>query len=297
MHVFVTGATGFVGSAVVRNLLDAGHRVTGLARSDAGAAALSGMGAGVHRGDLAKPDGFASAAAAADGVIHCGFTHDFTRFRENCEQDRRVIGALGAAMAGTGKLLIVTSGTALVSGAGVATEEMTVRTSPDVVPRAMTERAAEEAAAAGTKVAIVRLSPSVHGAGDHGFVPMLIDMAVRNGRATYIGEGANVWPGVNRLDAAELYRRAIEKGLPGRYHASDETGVPMREIATIIGRRLGLLVESLSGEAVTAYFGWFSHFAAIDNPTSSTATRAALGWQPRHAGLIEELDSEVYFPA
>lgn len=297
MHVFVTGATGFVGSAVVRNLLDAGHRVTGLARSDAGAAALAGMGAGVHRGDLAEPDGFASAAAAADGVIHCGFTHDFTRFRENCEQDRRVIGALGTAMAGTGKLLIVTSGTALVSGAGVATEEMTVRASPDIVPRAMTERAAEEAGATGTKVAIVRLSPSVHGAGDHGFVPMLIDMAARNGRAAYIGDGANVWPGVNRLDAAELYRLAIEKGAPGRYHAADETGVPVRAIVTVIGRRLGLPVESLSGEAVTAYFGWFSHFAAIDNPTSSTATRAALGWQPRHAGLIEELDSEVYFPA
>jgi len=297
MHVFVTGATGFVGSAVVRNLLDAGHRVTGLARSDAGAAALADMGAGVHRGDLAEPDGFAAAAAATDGVIHCGFTHDFTRFRENCEQDRRVIGALGAAMAGTDKLLIVTSGTALVSGGGVATEEMAARASPDIVPRVMTERAAEEVAATGTRVAIVRLSPSVHGAGDHGFVPMLIDMAARNGRAAYIGDGANVWPGVNRLDAAELYRLAVEKGVPGHYHASDETGVPVREIATIIGRRLGLPVESVTGEAVTAYFGWFSHFAAIDNPTSSTATRAALGWQPRHAGLLEELDSAIYFPA
>lgn len=297
MHVFVTGATGFVGSAVVRNLLDAGHRVTGLARSDAGAAALSGMGAGVHRGDLAKPDGFASAAAAADGVIHCGFTHDFTRYRESCEQDVRVIGALGAAMAGTGKLLIVTSGAALASGDGLATEDKPVAISPDIVPRVMTEQAAERAGAVGTKIAVVRLPPSVHGAGDHGFVPMLIDMAARNGRAAYIGEGANVWPGVNRLDAAELYRLAIEKGAPGRYHAADETGVPVRAIATVIGRRLGLPVESLSGEAVTAYFGWFSHFAAIDNPTSSTATRAALGWQPRHAGLLEELDSEVYFPA
>lgn len=297
MHVFVTGATGFVGSAVVRNLLDAGHRVTGLARSDAGAAALADMGASVHRGDLAEPDGFAAAAAATDGVIHCGFTHDFTRFRENCEQDRRVIGALGAAMAGTDKLLIVTSGTALVSGGGVATEEMTARASPDIVPRVMTERAAEEAAATGTRVAIVRLSPSVHGVGDHGFVPMLIEMAARNGRAAYIGDGANVWPGVNRLDAAELYRLAIEKGVPGHYHASDETGVPVREIATIIGRRLGLPVESVTGEAATAYFGWFSHFAAIDNPTSSMATRAALGWQPRHAGLLEELDSAIYFPA
>jgi len=297
MHVFVTGATGFVGSAVVRNLLDAGHTVTGLARSDGGAAMLADMGARAHRGDLAEPEGFVAAAASADGVIHCGFTHDFTRFRENCEQDRRVIGALGAAMAGTEKLLIVTSGTALVSGDGLATEDKTVRATPDVVPRAMTERAAEEVAAAGARVAIVRLAPSVHGAGDHGFVPLLIDLARRKGRSAYIRDGANVWPGVNRLDAAELYRRAIEKGAPGRYHAADETGVPVREIATIIGRRLGLPVESLEGEAASDHFGWFAHFAAIDNPTSSAATRVALGWEPRHSGLVAELDSAVYFPA
>lgn len=297
MHVFVTGATGFVGSAVVRNLLAAGHAVTGLARSDGGAAALATMGARVHRGDLAEPEGFAAVAASADGVVHCGFTHDFTRFRENCEKDRRVIGALGAAMAGTEKLLVVTSGTALVSGDGLATEDRTVRVAPEIVPRAMTERAAEEAAAQGTKVAIVRLAPSVHGAGDHGFVPLLIDLARRNGRSAYIGDGANVWPGVNRLDAAELYRLAIEKGEPGRYHAADETGIPVREIATVIGRRLGLAVESATGEAAQDYFGWFSHFAAIDNPTSSAATRTALGWEPRHPGLLAELDSAVYFPA
>ncbi|MDE1147706.1 MAG: SDR family oxidoreductase [Azospirillaceae bacterium] len=296
MRVFVTGASGFVGSAVVPELLAAGHQVLGLARSDASAAAVAASGAAVHRGSLEDLDSLRQGAAAADAVIHTAFIHDFTKFAENCATDRKVIAALGAGLAGTGRPLLITSGTALLNPGAVSTEDIvpTLKTHP--IPRVATEEAAADLMAQGLNVRIVRLPPSVHGDGDHGFMHILINLAREKGVAAYIGDGDNRWPGVHRLDAARLYRLALEKGAAGaRYHATEGEGVPFREIAGIIGRRLGLPVVSLSREEAGAHFGWFSHFAAIDAPVSSEWTRAQLGWQPTQIGLLADLDRPAYF--
>lgn len=292
MHVFVTGATGFVGSAVVRELLDAGHQVTGLARNDAAARALAAAGAQVHHGDLADPDSLRRGAAEADGVIHTGFIHDFTRFKENCEIDRAAIAALGTALAGSDRPLIVTSGTGLLAGRGLATEEMGVPAGPHPNPRVASEQATAVLVEAGLRVMLMRLPPSVHGDGDHGFVPLLIGHARQTGIAAYPGDGGNLWPAVHRLDAARLYRLALENGTAGaRYHAVAEEGIPFREITAVIGRRLGLPIAPATAD----HFGWFAHFAGMDNPSSSAATRRALGWQTVQAGLLADLDDPRYF--
>ena len=295
MHVFVTGATGWVGSAVIEELQSAGHTVTGLARSDAAAAVLDSAGIAVQRGSLEDLESLRAGAAAADAVIHTAFNHDFSRFAENGAAERNAIEALGSALAGTDKPLIVTSGVALIAPGRLVTEN-DVRDPAVPFPRDP-ETVAAEAAARGVRVSIVRLSPSVHGAGDHGFVPIVIAMAREHGASAYVGEGNNLWPGVHRRDAAQLYRLALERGAEyAVYHAVADEGVPFREIAGIIGRRLDIPVVSTSGDGVAAHFGWFAHFAQIDAAASSAKTRHVLGWQPAEPTLLDDLDSAAYFP-
>lgn len=298
MRIFMTGATGFVGSAIVAELLAHGHQVAGLARSEASAAALAKAGAAVRRGSLDDLESLRAGAAAAEGVIHAGFIHDFTRFEENCAIDRRAIAALGEALAGTQKPLIVTSGTALARAGGVIDEETPAASGAGAIPRVASEEAVAALAASGLRACIMRLAPTVHGDGDHGFVPLLIDIARDKGVAAYVGQGNNVWPAVHRLDAARLYRLAIEQGAAQpRYHGAAEEGVRFRDIAQAIGRQLKLPVVSLSAAEAPAHFGWFAHFAMLDNPASSAGTRQALGWEPREHGLIADLEEGRYFEA
>jgi nucleoside-diphosphate-sugar epimerase len=292
MRIFLTGATGFVGSAIVRELIDAGHKVLGLVRSDAGAASLTSLGSDIHRGSLDDLDSLRSGAAAADAVIHAGFHHDFSNYAAAAEMDRLAIETLGVALAASGRPLIVTSGTALVNPGGIVTEEDTANST---FPR-KSEEASASVAARGAHVSVLRLPPSVHGDGDHGFVPLLIRIAREKGVSAYVDDGLNRWPAVHRLDAARLYRLVLENGSAApRYHAVADEGVPFREIAQVIGRNLNIPVVRKSREEAAEHFGWFAHFAGLDCPASSTKTQQRTRWRPTQIALIPDIDRLSYF--
>jgi nucleoside-diphosphate-sugar epimerase len=296
MNVFVTGATGWVGSAVIEELRAAGHAVTGLARSDAAAAALTSAGVAVRRGSLEDLESLRAGAADSDAVVHTAFNHDFSRFAENAAVERGAIEAIGSALAGSGRPFVVTSGVALVAPGRVVTED-DVRDPNEPFPRDP-ETAAATAASRGVRVSTIRLSPSVHGTGEtHGFVPILIGIARERGVSAYVGAGNNRWPGVHRRDAARLYRLALERGAEHAiYHGVADEGVPFREIAEVIGRHLNVPTVSISPDEADAHFGWFARFARVDAPASSAKTQRALSWHPTGPGLIDDLDSAAYFP-
>lgn len=298
MRVFVTGATGFIGSVTVQELINAGHQVLGLSRSEEGRKALTAMGAEVHMGNLEDLDSLRAGAAMCDGVIHTGFIHDFSKFQANCEIDKRAIGAMSSILAGSQRPLIVTSGIAFGSPApGQLSVEDTIPVAgPASHPRIASEEAAAAAAAQGVNVSVMRLPPSVHGKGDHGFVPALIAIAREKGVSAYIGDGQNRWPAVHRLDAASAYRLAVEKGAAwARYHAVDDNGVPCKDIATVIGKHLNIPVVSITREEAPGHFGFFGSFFGADVPASSQLTRERLGWHTTQPGLIADLEVGHYF--
>jgi len=296
MRVFVTGATGFIGSAVVRELIEAGHQVTGLARSDQAAAVLTAAGAAVHRGSLEDPASLRSGAAAADGVIHTAYIHDFSENNDAAAYariDRRAIETIGEALAGSGRPLVVASGLVHVAGRP-ATEEDDAPDTP-AYPR-VSEPVALSLAGRGVRVCVVRLPPSVHGAGDHGFIPALIGIARAKGRSAYVGDGSNHWAAVHRLDAAQLFRLALEGAPAGtRLHGVDDEGVRFSDIAEVIGRHLNLPVTGLAPAAAQDHFGLFALFASMDITASSTLTRKQLGWEPTHPALLADLEEGHYF--
>lgn len=294
MHVFLTGATGFIGSRILKELLDAGHRVTGLTRSQSGADALKALGAHAYLGSLEEPESLKEGAARADAVIHTAFDHDFSRFVENCEKDRRVILALGDALEGSSKPLIITSGTGIGSaGPGqLATEDFFSPVNPN--PRVASEITAEELLKAGLNVSVVRL-PQVHDTVKQGFVTLYIDIARKTGVAAYVGDGLNRWPAGHVFDVARLYRLAVEKGQAGvRYHAVAEQGVAVRDIATTVAAGLKLPLKSLTAEEAKTHFGWMAPFASMDAIASSQWTRKELGWQPTGPDLIADLQRMDY---
>ena len=290
MRVFLTGATGFIGSAIVPELIKAGHRVLGLARSEANAQSLRAAGAEVHRGDLENVASLSSGAAQADAVIHTGFIHEFSRFQEVCEIDKRAIAALGAPLAGSARPLIITSGTAMGAAAPgqPATEDYVNVQHPN--PRVASEVAAAAVSASGVDVRVVRL-PQVHDPLKQGLISPLIELSREKGVSAFVGDGKNRWPAVHRFACAELYRLALEKGAPGaRYNAVAEEGVPMKDIAEAIGRRIKVPVVSLSPGETAQHFGWLAMFAAFDMPASSALTQQRLGWRPTGPGLISDID-------
>ena len=295
MRVFVTGATGFIGSAVVAELTKAGHQVLGLARSDAAAAWLKRAGAEVHRGSLDRPDSLAKGAAGADGVIHLAYNHDFSQIPAAANTDRGAIEAIGTALSGTGRPFVVACGMTFSTPGRPGTEEDPADPNGQH-PRTQNEGLALAWASRGVRVSVVRLAPSVHGDGDHGLVPILIGIARSKGASAYVGDGSNRWPAVHRLDAASLFRLALEKAPAGtRLHGAGEEGVPIRDVATVIGRRLNLPVVSRTSEAAVGHFGWMAHFIAADMPASSAYTRERFGWRPTQVRLIADLENGTYF--
>lgn len=294
MRVFVTGASGWIGSAVVPELIGAGHQVLGLARSDSSAAAVAATGAEVHRGSIDDLDSLRAGAAASDGVIHLAYNHDFSRMAEAAATNQRVIETLGDALEGTGRPLVIASGTAGIVPGRVTTEEDAA--DADAPPRAATEATLLGFAARGVRPSSLRMPPTVHGAGDPGFMAVLIGIARDKGVSAYIGDGSNRWPAVHRQDAAHLFRLALESAPAGSVlHAVAEEGVPVRHIAETIGRHLEIPIVSVAPEDAADHFGWLGAFLGLDTPASSGRTRRRFGWTPTHAGLIEDLEAGPYF--
>ncbi len=305
MRVFVTGASGWIGSAVVPELIGAGHKVIGLARSDDSAVALIAAGAEVHRGSLDDLDSLRSAASASDGVIHLAFKHDlaFTGdFLGAADADRRAVETFGEALAGSDRPLVIASGTLGIAPGRVATER-DGHDDPSIAafgegPRARwaTAEFVLSLASRGVRSSVMRLPPTNHGDGDHGFVATLVAIARDKGVSGYIGDGSNRWPAVHRLDSARLFRLAVEEAPAGStLHAVADQGVPIRDVAEVMGRHLELPVVSISPEDAGEHFTWLAHFLAADSPASSALTREMLGWQPTHPGLIDDLDQGHYF--
>ncbi len=296
MRVFVTGASGWIGSAASAELIAAGHEVTGLARSDASVAALEAAGVTPLRGDLRDLDALRTGAESSDAVVHLGFIHDFSDYAGAGLVERDAVRALGDALTGTDRPLLVASG---VAGARAGHTLVEADASPfhgEQTPRGGSENLALEYADRGVRAIAVRFAPTVHGEGDHGFAATLVAIAREKGAAAYIGDGANVWPAVHRLDAAVVVARALEEGAPGsRLHAIAEAGVPTKDIAEAIGRGLGVPVVSVSSEDAPDHFGWIARFFGADLRTSSARTRAALDWTPTHPTLLEDLDGGSYF--
>jgi nucleoside-diphosphate-sugar epimerase len=296
MKIFVTGATGFIGSAIVRELIDAGHQVLGLSRSDTGAKALIAAGAQVHRGDLQDLESLRSGAAVTDGVIHTGFIHDFSNFAENCEIDKRAIEALGSVLEGSERPLLVTSGLARVAEGRTPTEEDAALPPSPAYPRA-SEATAEMLLRRGVRVSVVRL-PQVHNTIKQGLITFAIAVAREKGVSAYVGDGLNRWAAVHVLDTAHLYRLVLEKQEAGaRYHAVAEEGVLVRDIAEAIGRGMKVPVVSKSPEEAAAHFGWLGMFIGLDLTGSSVQTQRTLGWRPTGPELINDLDRAHYFAA
>ncbi len=296
MRVFVTGATGFIGSAVVPELVAGGHQVIGLARSDASAEILVAAGAAVHPGSLDDLESLRSGATKADGVIHLAYNHDFSQYEAAAQTDLLAIETFGAALEGSNRPLVIASGVLGLATGRVATEQDT----PDVAahPRALSSQRALSLAARGVQSSVVRLAPTVHGLGDRGFVAALIGIARTTGASGYIGDGQNRWPAIHRLDAARLFRTALESAPAGSVlHGIAEEGVSTRTIAEVIGRHLALPVVSIPTEGAGDHFGWLARFLAADIPASNALTRELLDWHPTHPGLIEDLERGHYFRA
>jgi nucleoside-diphosphate-sugar epimerase len=295
MSVFVTGASGWIGSAVVPELIGEGHQVTGLARSDASAAALTAAGAEVLRGSLDDLDRLRAGAAASDGVIHLAYIHDFSDIEGAARADRQAIETIGAALEGSGRPLVIASGTGVTPGR-VATERSFPDPGSAMAGRQANAQATLDLASRGVRSSVLRLPPTVHGAGDHGFMARLVGIAREQGVSGYVGDGSNRWPAVHQRDAAVLFRLAVEKAPAGSVlHAIADEGVPARAIAEAIGRHLGLPVVSIPPEQADGHFGWLGRFFALDVPASSALTRELLGWRPAQPGLIEDLDQGHYF--
>ena len=294
-RVFVTGATGFIGEVVVAELVAHGHRVLGLARSDASAEKLVRAGAEVHSGSLEDRESLQAGARACDGTIHLAFIHDFSTYQRNAEIDRQASEAIAAALDGTDKPFLTTSGTAVLPPGAIGREGDAPAADGTGHVRAISESVLRWAER-GVRVSAVRLPPTVHGAGDRAFVPALIGIAREKGVSAFIGEGGNRWPAVHRTDAARLYRLALEFGAAGvRWHGVADEGVTMREIAETIGTGLGVPVAALTEEAAREHFGWMAMFVGLDNPTSSAGTRETLGWVPEGPGLLGDLREGGYF--
>ena len=293
MRVFVTGASGFIGSAVVEDLLAASHQVVALARSDASANLLESLGVEVLRGSLDDLDSLKHGAANSDGVIHCAFVHDFSDYAGSVKKDQIAIQTIGAALEGTNRPFVITSGILGVSINRIATEQD--QANLELFPRGLAEEITISFSSKDVRSSVIRLPPSVHGKGDHGFIPMLIAIAREKGVSAYVGDGLNRWPSVHRLDVAQLYRLALEKGTAGaRYHGVADEGTPFREIAEVIGKHLNVPVVSKPIEEAIEHFGWLGRFVPFDSPASSKHTQQELDWKSTQYSLLADMEQNYF---